>query len=81
VGGEKNPHMKEAFELAAILILNFRHRTNISHLRVAITTPIKLQKYRQILLSSFLGLTQKPKWPYATLFFCESYDLCTFHFP
>lgn len=31
--------MKEVFELAAILIINFRHSANISHLRVAITRP------------------------------------------
>lgn len=31
--------MKEVSELAAVLISDFRHSTNISHLRVAMTRP------------------------------------------
>lgn len=70
-----------SFELAALLILNFRQSANISHLGVAITRPTKLQKYRQIFLSSFLHLTQKPKGPYVTLFFMRAMIyIHTFHF-
>lgn len=51
-GGE---HIKEAFELAVIPILNLRHKTNISHIGVAITRPMKLQKCGRIHLSSFIS--------------------------
>ena len=71
----------EAFELAAILNFNFRHSAHNSHLRVAITRPTKLHKYRQISLSSYFHLTQRPKWPYVTLFFVRAVIyIHTFHF-
>ena len=71
----------EAFELAAILNFNFRHSAHNSHLRVAITRPTKLHKYRQIFLSSYFHLTQRPKWPYVTLFFVRAVIyIHTFHF-
>lgn len=53
--GGRGKHIKEAFELAVIPILNLRHKTNISHIGVAITRPTKLQKCRPILLSSFIS--------------------------
>ena len=69
-------------ELPAIPILNFKHSANTSHLRVAITRPTKLQKHRRVFLSSFLHLTQKPEWPYVTLFFVRAMIyIHTFHFP
>jgi hypothetical protein len=76
---KKKNHAKEAFEFAVILILNLRHKTNISHFRFAITRPTKLQKRRQIHLSSFISQDSLVAICYL-IFFGMNYDFCTFHY-